>query len=639
MSGNEADRREPVAPVVPLGGLLRPLGMGEVRITGGFWGDRQQLNTSVTVWHCATWLERLGWIGNFDLTAAGTEGPRAGREFADSETYKLLEALAWDYGRTGDPEIDSLFRSLAARVVAAQSADGYLSTQFGGPGQAGRYTDLEWGHELYCAGHLLQAAVARLRTVGEDDFVRAARRVADHICVTFGPGGREQICGHPEIEVGLAELARATDEPRYRDMASLFIERRGRRTLAEIELGQCYFQDDIPVREATALRGHAVRALYLSAAAVDVAVDTADENLLRALAQQWEHTTARRTYLTGGMGSRHEGEAFGEDFELPCDRAYAESCAGVGSVMFAWRMLLATGDERYADLVERTLYNVVATGVDSGGDAFFYTNPLQQRIAGEPIPADQLSPRAASGQRAPWFAVSCCPTNIARTFASLESYVATADADGVQIHQFAPSTIRTTLDDGRRVELEVRTDYPRAGAVTVVAGPEASTWTLSLRVPDWARGRATVLADGERTVARDSTVRLTRNFQPGDEVTLELPVAPRWTWPDARIDAVRGQVAIEQGPLVLCAESVDSPGIDLEALKVLTEEPPTVRADGTVVVRAVSQAEPTEGWPYGDVHAAAERRALDVPLVPYNQWAERGPSTMRVWLPASQRAG
>ena len=634
MIGNDAILGRLVGPVAPAGGRLRPLGIGEVRITGGFWGERQHVNGSVTVRHCATWLERLGWIGNFDLTAAGTAGERAGREFADSETYKLLEALAWEFGRTGDSEIDALFRSIAARVVAAQSEDGYLSTQFGGPGQPERYTDLEWGHELYCAGHLMQAAVARLRTVGEDDLVRAARRVADHVCDAFGPGGRMQVCGHPEVELGLAELARATGEERYREMAATFIERRGQGTLGEIELGQAYFQDDVPVRAATALRGHAVRALYLSAAAADVALDRGDEEMLDALAQQWEHTTARRTYLTGGMGSRHEGEAFGEDFELPSDRAYAESCAGIGSVMLAWRLLLATGEERYADLMERTLYNVVATGVHSDGAAFFYTNPLQQRTAGDPIPANRLHPRAASGQRAPWFAVSCCPTNIARTFASLEGYVATADADGMQIHQYAPSTIATTLDDGREVAVEVRTGYPYEGAVTVVVGGEQSAaWTLSLRVPAWARGQAVLVEDGERTTVDDSVVRLTRTFHPDDQVTLELPVAPRWTWPDDRIDAVRGQVAVEQGPLVLCAESVDVPDVDLESLRVVPDAAPVLRADGVAVVRAAVTSDREDAWPYRDRANGAAAQAVELPLVPYHRWAERGPSTMRVFLP------
>jgi hypothetical protein len=628
-----------MVPVAPRAGRLRPLGLDEVTITGGFWGERQRVNGEVTTAHCAHWLERLGWIGNFDRTAVGDDPARPGREFADSETYKLLEALAWEFGRTGDTRTDEAFRSIAARVVAAQQEDGYLNTRFGGPGQPARYSDLEWGHELYCAGHLMQAAVARLRTAGEDDLVRAARRLADHVCEVFGPGGMESVCGHPEIEVGLTELARATGEDRYAAMAGLFLERRGTGTLAEIELGQAYFQDDVPIRKADVLRGHAVRALYLSAAAVDHAVDTGDDELLDALERQWERTTARRTYLTGGMGSRHEGEAFGDDFELSPDRAYSETCAGVGSVMLAWRLLLATGTERYADAIERTLYNVVATGPDSGGAAFFYTNPLQQRTPGDPIEPDTLNPRAAGGQRAPWFAVSCCPTNIARTFASVAGYVATADDSGVQIHQLAPSRITTRLDDGTAVDLEIATDYPSDGRMTVVSRGPSAEWTLSLRVPSWARGQATLAVAGERTVVVGDVARVTRTFSPGDEVVLEVPVAPRFTWPDDRIDAVRGQVAVEQGPLVLCAESVDVPGLALDSLRVRTDTAPARTADGRTVVRGTApSAVGHDVWPY---HAdrPADRpddreRTVEIPLVPYPRWAERGPSTMRVWLPA-----
>lgn len=627
-----ACRGNTVAPVLPGSGTLRPLTFDEVAITGGFWGQRQTTNGTVTLRHCADWLERLGWIGNFDRTAAGDDSERPGREFADSETYKLLEGLAWEHGRTGDPAADELFRAIAARVVAAQAEDGYLNTRFGGPGQPARYTDLEWGHELYCAGHLLQAAVARLRTAGEDDFVRAARHVADHVCDTFGDGGIERVDGHPEIELGLMELARATGEDRYRHMAGVFLERRGRGTLDEIELGQAYFQDDMPIREAAVLRGHAVRALYLSAAAVDHAVDTADDDLLATLERQWEHTVERRTYLTGGMGSRHEGEAFGEDFELPPDRAYCETCAGIASVMFSWRLLLATGKERYADLIERTLYNVVAAGPHTDGDAFFYTNPLQQRTAGIAVERGTLNPRAAGGERASWFAVSCCPTNVARTFASLAGYLATADAHGVQLHQYAPSRIATTLDDGRAVRLQVATDYPAEGRVTLTVGGDTA-WTLTLRVPAWARGRAALEAGSRRTELAESTVEL--EVTPGDEIVLQLPVEPRWSWPDQRIDAVRSQVAVEQGPLVLCAESLDLPVGDLDTVEVFTDRAPAVAGDDGAVV-AARLTRPQGGWPYrAQPVQDDDTHDVELRLVPYHRWAERGPSAMRVFLPAA----
>ncbi len=626
----------PAAPVVPVAGVLRPLGLDEVRLRGGFWGARQETNAAVTLEHCESWLERLGWIDNFDRTAAGETGERAGREFADSETYKLLEALAWESARSGRPEIESAYQALASRVVKAQQSDGYLNTRFGGPGQAARFSDLQWGHELYCAGHLIQAAVARARTAGEDDLVRTARRLADLVCDTFGPGGIESVCGHPEIEMALVEFARATGEDRYRQMAGLFLERRGRGVLGEIELGSAYFQDDVPIREAEVLRGHAVRALYLTSAAVDFAVDTDDSELLARLVSQWERTVARRTYLTGGMGSRHEGESFGEDFELPPDRAYSETCAGVGSVMLAWRLLLATGQPRFADLLERTLLNVVATGPDARGDAFFYANPLQQRRPSAPA-AGGLNPRASGGQRAPWFAVSCCPTNIARTFASLGCYVATVDDEGLQIHQYTPAEIATHLPDGRPVRVAVETAYPDDGRITVtVEENAAAAWTLSLRIPAWAAGRAALTDEDGRHPIDGDVVQVRRAFRAGERVTLELPVEPRWTRPDPRIDAVRGTLAVEAGPVVLCAESIDLPeGLDLDHLGVVTDVAPWRTSGGGVRVRAATIDVVDHGWPYDVEPGAATEPLVDVPLVPYHQWAERGPSAMRVWLPAA----
>ena len=507
---------------------------------------------------------------------------------------------------------------------------------FGRPGQRPRYSDLEWGHELYNYGHMLQAAVARGRTTGADEFVDIALRVADHVCDTFGAGGIGRVGGHPEIELGLVELARQTGRERYLDQAALFVQRRGTGTLGEIPFGQAYFQDDVPIRDATVFRGHAVRAMYLAAGAVDVAVETGDDELLAVLIAQWEATLARRTYLTGGMGSMHTGEAFGDDFMLPPDRAYSETCAGIGSVMLAWRLLLATGEARFADLIERTLYNVVATSPAPDGRHFFYANPLHQRVPGQ-VPSDDVeSKRASSSLREPWFLVACCPTNVARTLASLAGYLATADDSGIQIHQYADSRIATTLDDGRRVGVEVTTGYPDDGTVTVrVTETDGQPFALSLRVPPWATSAELADAGGRRSVAPGTAV-VERPFVVGDEVSLTLPMKPRFTLPDPRIDAVRGCVAVERGPLVMCAESVDLPGErHVDVLRVDTSVPPR-DDEGAVVVAGRFLAPPEDGWPYrdaGGAEADSVSEATDISLVPYNRWANRGPSTMRVWLP------
>ena len=625
-------------PVAPSRGRLRPLGLDEVEITGGEWATRQRINSDATLAHCQVWMERLGWIDNFRRVAAGDPGDHQGMVFTDSDLYKLMEAMAWEVGRSGSADADERFRSLTEVIAPVQEPDGYLNTVFSRPGQPPRYSDLEWGHELYNDGHLLQAAVARARTAGSDSFVDLATRVADHVCDAFADGAIERVGGHPEIELGLVELARQTGEQRYLDQAATFVRRRGTGTLGEIPFGQAYFQDDVPIREASVFRGHAVRAMYLAAGAVDVAVETGDDELLAVLIAQWEATLARRTYLTGGMGSLHTGEAFGDDFMLPPDRAYSETCAGIGSVMLAWRLLLATGETRFADLIERTLYNVVATSPAPDGRHFFYANPLHQRVPGQVPSDDAESKRASSSLREPWFLVACCPTNVARTLASLAGYVATADAGGIQIHQYADSRIATTLDSGRRVGVEVTTGYPDDGTIVVgVTEADGQPWSLTLRVPPWADGATLTDGSGERSVS-PGTVVIERPFTVGDEVSLRLPLTPRWTLPDPRIDAIRGCAAVERGPLVMCAESVDLPGErHVDELRVHTAVAP-LEQDGSVAVSAQFLDPVDDGWPYSDAaaHAApALSDAVEVPLVPYNRWANRGPSTMRVWLPTT----
>ena len=626
-----------VGPVAPGRGPRRPLGLGEVEVTGGFWAGRQRVNRDATLPHIAAKLEEEGWLPNFDLAASGGAASlRRGREFADSEVYKYLEAVAWEIGRGGDAGLEDRFRRTVARVAAAQEEDGYLNTNFGRPDQRPRWSDLEWGHELYCAGHLFQAAVARERTrPGADDgLLGVACRLADLVCDVFGDGGIESVCGHAEVEVGLAELARVTGSDRYAEMARTFVERRGRGSLRDIEFGRSYFQDDVPVREADVLRGHSVRANYLAAGAVDVAVDAGDEELLAALRGQWARTVAARTYITGGQGAHHQDEAFGDDFELPPDRAYSETCAGIGSIMFAWRLLLADGEEKYADLIERTLYNVVATSPSADGRAFYYANTLHQRVARQPADPDATSPRASASLRAPWVDVSGCPPNGARTLASLDAYVATADADGVQLHQYAPAHVRTTLDDGREARFEVRTDYPASGTISIVFPDDApEPWTLGLRIPAWADGAELRDPDGVVTRVPAGRAEVRRAFRVGDEVRLELPLAPRVTFPDPRIDAVRGCVAVERGPEVFALESTDLPaGGDVADIAI--SGAPRER-DGRVWVRARALDLGGAGWPYASTEARAAREIGEVALVPYHDWANRGPSTMRVWLPAA----
>jgi DUF1680 family protein len=626
-------------PVSPTRSRLRPLAQDEIRLTGGFWGSKQDHNADAIIDHCLTWMERTGWLANFDRAANGTVAEhRDGIEFVDSEVYKLLEAMAWELGRKPTPVLEETYAALVARVFAAQEADGYLHTAFGRAGQRPRYSDLEWGHELYCFGHLFQAAVARIRTGHDDEIVDVARRLADHVYLEFGPDGRDAICGHPEIETALAELGRALDVPRYLELAGLLLDRRGRRRLkTTLFQSSEYFLDDIPVREADILRGHAVRAMYLAAGAVDIATEFDDAELLAAVERQWAHTVATRTYVTGGVGAHHQNEEFGNDFELPADRAYAETCAAIGSIMLSWRLLLQTGEGKYADLIERTLLNAVLVSPRADGRAFYYANTLHQRTLGAMPAEDELSERAEATVRAPWFEVSCCPTNVARTLASVSSYFATSTSDGIQIHQFGEASIRTTTGTGTRVDVLMRAaEYPFEGTIVLDVSSDDEV-EISVRIPSWAATDATVRFGDRDVLVGDGYARIRARFDGTQPIEVELPMAPRFIYPDPAIDALRGTVAIERGPLVLCAESTDLPAdVALDAIRVMDAQPATATDRGAEAWFSVSRRSPAD-WPYtGSPVTVTDERRIHLALHPYFAWANRGPSMMRVFIPISR---
>ncbi len=629
------DARTVVAPVVPgTIGVLQPVSIGEVSISGGLLGELQQRNQRAILPHVQEWIERAGWVENFRRATAGdVVGNRQGREFSDSEIYKVLEAMSWEHGRSGDAELDERIRQLTAVVVDAQESDGYINTTFGREGQRPRYSDFEWGHELYNYGHLLQAAVARGRVVGADDpLVEAARAVAEHICREFGQDGREAICGHPGVEVGLIEFGRFLDEPRYVEQGRRFLVLRGRGLLGPVEFGQEYFQDDVPIAEATVLRGHAVRAVYLTAGAADAAVEAEDRALLDILEAQWRTTVGRRMYLTGAIGSRQFGEAFGADWELPSDSAYCgDLCERRHDHGGLATLLLATGEPHYGDLIERVLTNVIATSPAADGHSFFYSNRMQQRTPSIAPDPDRIESRVGNGLRAPWYEVSCCPPNVSRTLASVGALMAARDDDGLRLIQYATAEISTVIAD-EPLELHVTADYPRSGVIEVAVVAAPADWMLRLRVPDWATG-ARLEATGTPSQPVTPGWAMVRSPASGSTVRLTLPVEPRFTFPDPRIDAIRGTVAVECGPEVFCLESVDlADGIHVDDIVVDTDAGLTQPAPG--VVQAVGRVEHRAdgAWPYQTEVVEELDGPIDLVLHPYHDWANRGPTEMRIWL-------
>jgi uncharacterized protein len=601
----------PVAPTPDAIGRLRPV--PSARIDGGLLAARQRANAEAAVPSGPPRLADAGNLDNLRIAAGAATGERRGPVFMDSDVYKWLEAAAWEYARHPSPALLAAQREITAVVAAAQQSDGYLNSMVDE-----RYADLPWSHEHYCAGHLIQAAVAQVRGTGDRELLDVAVRFADHLVATFGPDRRHDVDGHPIIETALVELYRETGKPAYLDLARYFVDARGHGLIERYGPEPTYFSDRVPVREQTTVEGHAVRAVYLAAGAADVAVETGDKELLGALETQFAHMLATKTYLTGGLGSRWDREAFGDEYELPPDRAYAETCAAIGGFQWAWRMLLATGDSGYADAAERMLLNGLLAGVSLSGDEYFYVNPLQLR---EHAHADEN--RSAAHGRRGWFDCACCPPNVMRTLASLGNYVATSDPDGVQIQLYADSTI-----EAAGVRLEVRTDYPWDGAVRIrVAETPEQEWTLSLRVPGWAQGAevdgAPVEAGGYATVRR--------RWQAGDTVELTLPMAVRVTGADERIDAVRGCVAIERGPLVYAIEDPAADDFRLASVGDAEHHPDLLEGVTTVRVAGTVRDHERRPWPYAKSPDAA--RAATVDAVPYFAWANRGVGPMRVWLP------
>ena len=635
--------RGPVSPSPAAAVVHRPLDGRAARLDAGLLHDWQQRNRASSLPLALRQLETAGNLGNLRLAIAGAHEGYRGPVFMDSDIYKTLEAIGWELGRGGDQELADFAQETTALLEKAQQPDGYLNSAIQVSGQP-RYTNLAYSHEMYCAGHLIQAAIACQRGAGFDRLLGVARRLADHLVDTFlgTDGGLD---GHPIVETALVELYRETGHRPYLELASQWVEKRGHGLIGDSGFGLRYLQDYQPVREMTTEYGHVVRALYLEAGVADVAAETRDAALLGTSTTRWADMVASKTYLTGGNGSRHEGESFGDHFELPPDRAYNETCAAIASFHWSWRLLLATGEGKYADHMERILYNGFAGAIATGGTRFFYVNPLQRRI-------DHFE-KDDPGRRREWFSCACCPPNIMRLTASLQNYLATTVGDTLYLHQFTGAELAAPLAGG---ELAIRlvTSYPWSGAVEIqlISAPPGPAG-LALRVPAWSASGHLVL--NGQPVAADPAgagyLLVHRQWQPGDVLRYELDITPRLTRPDRRIDAVRGTAAIERGPLVYCFEQADQPaGIDLEELALipgdLGERAVTVPDVGpTVLIEAATAHNPAHsasGLPYQQDPEATTPAAnpagdqVIATAIPCFQWDNRDGRTMRVWLPLAQ---
>jgi hypothetical protein len=662
---------------------LRPAPLGSVDINGGFWAPWQRVNREVTIPYVLDMCEETGRTDSLAL-AWTPDKEWAPHAFYDSDIAKAVEAAAYSVHTDPDETLASRLEQYVSLFENAQQPDGYLNSYYTQTGPQQRWTNLRDKHELYCAGHIIEAAVAHHGATGSRRFLEIAMRYADHIHATFGPadapspnGGtkRPGYPGHEEIELALVKLFRATGEERYLELARFFVNERGsephyfrleaaRRGEHESEhrwdaddypLPYAYYQAHKPVREQESAEGHSVRACYLYAGMADVARETGDEELLDACRRLFANIAERRMYVTGGIGSHRRGERFTFDYDLPNESAYAETCASIALMFFASRLADIDLDSRYADVAERALYNGVLGGLSLRGDRFFYANPLTYH------PTAPLLPHVRSdGERRPWYGCACCPPNIARLIASLGSYVysvSPATAHGgaghptagetptVAVHLYAHSRLDLSAIGGRGTLVQ-RTHYPWEGEISFTYEGDAPTpLTLALRIPGWA---SAYKLSGPGTAAVESTLRrgyltFTRTWHPGDTVTLSLPFELRrvYAHPEVRQDG--WQVALERGPVVYCMEGIDN-GHNLAELALPAKAELTASFEeevlgGCTVVRGEAVRRglgggrgPAPGAERPLYGSEVERTTVAFTAIPFALRANRGACEMRVWL-------
>jgi uncharacterized protein len=612
----------------------------QVRLLDSFWSRRLETNRTVTIPFGFKKSEEEGRIRNFER-AAQRRGPYEGKmPFDDTDVYKLIEGASYSLQSHPDPELDRYLDGLIAKIAAAQEPDGYLTTyktidvtkspaEWLKPGPKWDL-ELEGSHELYNAGHLYEAAWAHYRATGKRTLLDVALKNADLVGRTFGPGRLLTPPGHQIVETGLFKLAELTAQARYRDLARFFLDQRG--NAKGHALHGRYNQDHLPVVEQREAVGHAVRATYMYAGMVDVVALQRDQAYREAVERIWEDVSARKLYVTGGLGARRDHEGFGEAFELPNRTAYSETCASIASVYWNHRMFLLTGDARYVDVLERTLYNAVLSGVSLGGDTFFYPNPLES------------DGRTAFNQRAltrkPWFDCSCCPTNLARFIPSVPDYVYAVRGGTLYVNLYAASEARVDVG-GAAVTVAQKTAYPWDGRIELRIEPgQPRALELRLRIPGWARGRPvpselyryvgeggappTIQVNGKSVDVRmdGGYAVVARTFSPADVVALQLPMPVRRVLADERVTDDAGKVALERGPIVYCAEGTDHAGSVLDLVVPddarLTAEPRPDLLGGVTVLRGTVRD--------------GEGKSRELLAIPYYAWSNRGPGEMAVWL-------
>ncbi len=617
---------------------LQAVPFTDVKIHDTFWAPRITLDREKVLPHNFKYCRDVGKVDNFLKAAKQMEGKHIGAPWEDSDVYKVIEGAAYCLAHERDPELEATVDDLVAKIAAAQEPDGYLDTFYTLGDHANRWTD-DTKHETYCAGHLIEAAVAYYQATGKRNFLDVAIKLADHIDATFGPGKQTDVSEHEEIELALVKLWRVTHEDRYLKLAEFFVEGRGHTegrkpvpASSKFAWGE-YCQDHVPVRVQTEIVGHAVRAMYLYSGVADIAAITGDQGYIDAMNRIWNDVTQRKMYITGGIGPSARNEGFTVAYDLPNQSAYCETCAAIGMAFWNQRMALLHADARYADIVERELYNGALSGVSLDGVKFFYVNPLASR---------------GTHHRQPWHGCACCPTNVVRFLPTIGGYMYAIGGDGVYVNQYVASTATLQVRDAK-LTLTQQTRYPWDGAVAIsVGGEKPCDMVLNLRVPSWCQGKnspddlyryegrpesgaATVKVNGEAMAnpeLRGGYLRIERQWKPGDSVDLSLPMPVLRVKAHPEVKEDVGRVALQRGPVVYCLEGVDNEaGIFSLALPqgnpVAVEDRPELLG-GVSVLTGKALARGKQG-------EAPKEAAFTA--VPYYAWDNRDPGAMEVWIP------
>jgi uncharacterized protein len=612
-----------------------------VTITQGFWGARRETNVDKSIPSMEKLLEANGRMNNFLRLAGKSDAAQHGPVYSDSDVYKWTEAAGFALQSGDRPELRATADKIIKEIVAVQERSGYLNTYYVGDHAKDRMAPQvqRWGHELYNIGHMIQGAIAYYRATCDRTLLDAGIRFVDgYLLPNFGPGPDKKpiLSGHPEIELALIELYRTTGDKRYLELAGYILHGDDRIKLPQD--GYVYHFSGIPFTSRTHLEGHAVRAMYACCGATDYYLETGDQSYWKTLNVLWEDLVSSQMYVTGGVGARSEGEAFGDSYELPNFTAYGESCAAIGNMMWNWRMLAATGDAKFADVIERALYNGINSGMSLDGTMYCYRNPL----GFDPSGGDQI--------RNPWYETTCCPPNLERTFASLPGYFYSTSKDGLYVHLYDNSQLDWHLEDGTGLKVVQKTNYPWDGTVEISVAPaKPSEFTFYLRVPGWSYG--TQISINGKPVSGATPgqyIALQRRWSSGDVINVKFGMTPQVIEANSRVVDDYGRVAVQRGPLVYCLEQLDQPdGVQLfdvsldvrqEASSKFREEFHNDLLGGIVVLKhtgAVSANSNSQRSLYRPYTAEAPKaRQVELRFVPYYYaWANRAATRMQVWTP------